>query len=442
MEHAIAREFRFFSLLKFSLPTIIMMIFMSLYTIVDGIFISRFVGTDALSATNIVYPIVNIIIGLAVMLATGGSAVVARQMGEGRLAEAKQNFSLVILTGVSIGIVISAVSLIFLEPICYALGSSEKLIDDCKDYLGIMMLFAPVSILQMLFNTFFVTAGRPALGLTLTVFAGLFNAVFDYVLIVPAQMGIKGAAYATSIGYCIPAVFGLAYFFFSKNPLRFCLPKFRGRILVQSCLNGSSEMVTNLSSGIITFLFNIIMMRYLGENGVAAITIVLYGQFLLTALFLGFSMGVAPVFSYHYGSQNHAQLKHLFKICMWFVSVCSVLVFACSILFASPLVSVFSPAGTPVYAIAVNGFVLFSFSYLFAGVNMFSSALFTALSNGFVSAVISFLRTFVFIVLGILTLPLALEVNGVWLAVPFAELLTLAVSAYFLKKKSSVYHYR
>lgn len=396
-----------------------MMIFMSLYTIVDGIFISRFVGTDALSATNIVYPVVNIIIGLAVMLATGGSAIVARQMGEGRLAEAKQNFSFVVLTGVAVGIVISAVSIIFLEPICYALGSSEKLIGYCKDYLGIMMLFAPVSILQM-----------------------LFNAVFDYVLIVPAQMGIKGAAYATAIGYCIPAVFGLAYFFFSKNPLRFCLPKFRGKILVQSCLNGSSEMVTNLSSGIITFLFNIIMMRYLGENGVAAITIVLYGQFLLTALFLGFSMGVAPVFSYNYGSQNHAQMKRLFKICMWFVSVCSLLVFACSILFASPLVSVFSPAGTPVYDIAVNGFVLFSFSYLFAGVNMFSSALFTALSNGFVSAAISFLRTFVFIVLGIFILPLVLEVNGVWLAVPFAELLTLAVSCYFLKKKSSVYHYR
>ena len=419
MNHAIAREFHFFSLLKFSLPTIIMMIFMSLYTIVDGIFISRFVGTDALSATNIVYPVVNIIIGLAVMLATGGSAIVARQMGEGRLAEAKQNFSFVVLTGVAVGIVISAVSIIFLEPICYALGSSEKLIGYCKDYLGIMMLFAPVSILQM-----------------------LFNAVFDYVLIVPAQMGIKGAAYATAIGYCIPAVFGLAYFFFSKNPLRFCLPKFRGKILVQSCLNGSSEMVTNLSSGIITFLFNIIMMRYLGENGVAAITIVLYGQFLLTALFLGFSMGVAPVFSYNYGSQNHAQMKRLFKICMWFVSVCSLLVFACSILFASPLVSVFSPAGTPVYDIAVNGFVLFSFSYLFAGVNMFSSALFTALSNGFVSAAISFLRTFVFIVLGIFILPLVLEVNGVWLAVPFAELLTLAVSCYFLKKKSSVYHYR
>lgn len=442
MNHAIAREFHFFSLLKFSLPTIIMMIFMSLYTIVDGIFISRFVGTDALSATNIVYPVVNIMIGLAVMLATGGSAIVARQMGEGRLVEAKQNFSFVVLTGVAVGIVISAVSIIFLEPICYALGSSEKLIGYCKDYLGIMMLFAPVSILQMLFNTFFVTAGKPALGLTLTVFAGLFNAVFDYVLIVPAQMGIKGAAYATAIGYCIPAVFGLAYFFFSKNPLRFCLPKFRGKILVQSCLNGSSEMVTNLSSGIITFLFNIIMMRYLGENGVAAITIVLYGQFLLTALFLGFSMGVAPVFSYNYGSQNHAQMKRLFKICMWFVSVCSLLVFACSILFASPLVSVFSPAGTPVYDIAVNGFVLFSFSYLFAGVNMFSSALFTALSNGFVSAAISFLRTFVFIVLGIFILPLVLEVNGVWLAVPFAELLTLAVSCYFLKKKSSVYHYR
>lgn len=312
------------------------------------------------------------------------------------------------------------------------LGANGRLMADCKAYLGTLMLFVPASVLQILFQSFFVTAGRPGLGLGLTIAAGISNAVLDYLLIVPAGMGITGAAVATAIGWCIPALAGVAYFLFSQNPLRFARPKLDWRTLGESCFNGSSEMVTNISTGVTTFLFNILMLRYLGEDGVAAITIVLYAQFLLTALYLGFSMGVAPVVSFNYGSGNTLQLKRLFKICALFIGGSSAVVFGVSLLLAGPLVGVFSPPGTAVYEIGREGFLLFSLSFLFAGVNIFASAFFTALSNGRVSAAISFLRTFGFLIVALVLLPKAVGVTGVWLAVPFAELATAGVAALFL----------
>ena len=441
MNHTIAREFHFFSLLKFALPTMIMMVFMSLYTIVDGIFVSRFVGTNALSATNIVYPAINLVIGLAVMLATGGSAEIARKMGEGKLEEAKRNFSLVVLTGVVLGIIIAVVGLVFISPICYALGATGQLIGDCRDYLSILLLFAPASILQMLFQTFFVTAGKPMIGLALTISAGVTNMVFDYIFIVPFGMGVTGAALATAMGYLIPAVCGVLYCVSHKNALHFSKPKFEIRLLVKSCSNGSSEMVSNVSSAVITFLFNIIMIRLLGEDGVAAITIVLYAQFLLTALYLGFSMGVAPVISYHYGSDNRDQLRLIFKYCLVFVTTSSLLVYLLALLSNTTIVGIFSPKGSEVYRIAVRGFFLFAFTYLFSGTNLYASSMFTAFSNGKVSAAISFLRTFVFIILGLLALPQLLGVDGVWLAVPIAEFLTVLISVFFFVRYRKQYHY-
>ena len=241
------------------------------------------------------------------MLSTGGSAIVARKLGEGDPQGARESFALIVAAGVAAGVVIGVLGLAFLEPLCTMLGANGRLMTDCKAYLGTLMLFVPASVLQILFQSFFVTAGRPGLGLGLTIAAGVSNAVLDYLLIVPAGMGITGAAVATAIGWCIPALAGVAYFLFSQNPLRFARPKLDWRTLGESCFNGSSEMVTNISTGVTTFLFNILMLRYLGEDGVAAITIVLYAQFLLTALYLGFSMGVAPVVSFNYGSGNTLQ---------------------------------------------------------------------------------------------------------------------------------------
>ena len=279
MNQSLSRNFTFGQLVWYALPSIIMMVFMSLYTIVDGFFVARFVSTDALSAINIVYPVINLILGVSIMLATGGSAVVARLMGEGRHQEARENFSLIVVVGVIAGVVISAVGMLFTDQIIRLLGGSGDLLPLCRSYLQILLLFAPAYILQMLFQAFTMTAGKPALGMISTILAGVVNGILDYLLIVPLGMGIAGAALATAAGYLVPAAIGIIFFIRNKEGLHFAKPKFRGQVLRQSCLNGSSEMVTNLSTSVVTFLFNILMLHYLGSDGVASITIVLYTQF-------------------------------------------------------------------------------------------------------------------------------------------------------------------
>lgn len=441
MNNSLDRDFSFGALLKFSFPTIVMMIFMSLYTIVDGIFVSRFVGTSALSAVNIVYPLISVVIGLGVMLATGGSAVVARRMGEGDEEDASGSFTLIVLAGVAVGALFSVLGLTAAGPLSRLLGSGDSLYLYCKDYLSIMLLFAPAAILQLLFQSFFVTAGRPGLGLGLTVASGVANAVLDYVFIVPLGLGIAGAALATAAGYLITAAAGVAFFLARKSGLRFRAPRWNGRMLFHACGNGSSEMVTNLSNAVVTFLFNMLMIRYLGEDGVASITIVLYAQFLLTALYLGFSMGVAPVVSFSHGAGNVPRLRRLFKHCAAFVCLSSVLVFAASLGLARFIVGIFAPPGTPVWPIALDGFLKFAPAFLFAGLNIFASAFFTALSDGLTSAVVSFARTFGFLLLGLFLLPRFWGVDGVWFAVPFAEVLCCILSVCLLMVKRKRFQY-
>ncbi len=439
MTESIAREFRFGELLRFSFPSIIMMIFMSLYTIVDGFFVSRFVGTDALSAINIVYPLISVFVAVAVMFATGGSAVVSRQMGEGDAKGAKQNFSLIILVSLILTAIIMVISFCFLDPIILFLGADDSLLSYCREYLIILLLFAPFSVLQMLFQSFFVTAGKPGLGLSLTIFAGAANMVLDYLFIVPFKMGIAGAAFATAIGYCIPAVGGLIFFFRNKNGLYFIRPRWRWGVIWESSFNGSSEMVTNLSASVTTLLFNIMMMKFAGADGVAAITVVLYCQFLMVSLFMGFSIGVAPIISYHYGSGNKPYLKKLLKMCGGFTLAGSVVIFIVSFCCSTVIAAVFSPADSAVFPMVVHGMRLFSISFLFAGINIFGSALFTALSNGKISAAISFSRTFLFTVAGILLLSRLFGMDGLWLSIPFAEAVTVFFVLLFIRKLKTQY---
>ena len=441
MSYSLSKKFTFGSLLVFALPTTIMMVFMSLYTIVDGMFVSRFVSTNALSSINIVYPAVNIVLGLAIMLSTGSSAIVARKMGEGKPEEARQTFTAVIFLNVIIGLVLAVLGTLLAAPLSRMLGASDVLLADCVTYLRWQLGFAPALMLQILFQMYFVTEGRPGIGLFLTVAAGITNAVLDYILIVPMGMGIAGAAIATVTGYMIPALFGLIYFACAKRSLWFVRPRMSGAELGETCLNGSSEMVTNLSAGIITFLFNLTMMRFAGEDGVAAITIIQYSQFLLNALYMGFSQGVSPVISYNYGSRNTKQLKQVFKTSLIFTGVTSFLVFATAQLAGGIIVTIFAHPGTAVYDLARHGFMVFSFGYLFSGVNIFSSALFTALSNGRVSAVISFVRTLCLIVLCLLLLPLIMGLDGVWLAVPVAEAGGFLLCLFFLKRHAKTYSY-
>ena len=442
MDNRLSQNFNVYSLIKFTLPSTIMLIFMSLYQMVDGVFVANFVGENALSALNIVYPIPSAIIAVSIMLATGGSAIIAKNMGEKKAQEAKENFSMIVLVGFIIGIVFLLAGLVFLKQIILLLGATQTLYHYCYDYLLILVLTAPLAVFQMLFQTFFVTAGKPHIGLALTIVGGCVNIVFDYIFIKICNLGVTGAAVATSMGYAIPAIAGLLYFWLNrKGTLYLVKPVLRKKVLLYTCANGSSEMVNNIAVSITTFLFNILMLKYAGEAGVAAITVVLYAQFLMTSVFMGFSSGVAPIISYNYGKKNNALLRNIFRISMCIVTIISVLVFVFSELFSSWIIRVFAAPQSDVFQIAKQGFAVFSVSFLFTGINIFSSAMFTAFSDGKVSAIISFLRTFVFLVICLLILPLIIAIDGIWLAVPFAEGLALLVSLYYLVTRRKTYHY-
>ncbi|MDE7206929.1 MAG: polysaccharide biosynthesis C-terminal domain-containing protein, partial [Lachnospiraceae bacterium] len=407
----------------------------------DTIFVARFVDTNALSAINIVCPVINMIVGLGTMLATGGNAIIARKMGEGKAQEARKDFTLFICAGFIIGCLICLFGTIFINAIVNILGATNMLFPYAKTYLSILFLFTPASMLQVLFQNLIVTAGHPKLGLALAVGAGIANIIFDYLFIGCLHFGIAGSALGTGIGYLIPSVIGIAFFLKKDGTLYFEKPSHDLKMLLYSCLNGSSEMVSQLATAVTTFLFNAIMLKHLGENGVAAITIVIYTQFLLTSLYIGFSMGVAPVISYKYGNKDYTGLTKVNASCFCFVSVVSVTVFLLSMFCSENLIAVFSPKGSDVYNITQNGFPIFSFSFLFSGINIFISAAFTALSNGTVSAVISFFRTFGLITVCLLFLPEILGITGVWLAVPIAEMLTLLLAGAFFLKYRKKFHY-
>lgn len=441
-DNFLGQEFHVFSLLKFVAPTVIMLIFMSLYQMVDGVFVSKYVGENALSALNIVYPVPSIMIAVSIMLATGGSAIIARNMGEGKEREAKENFSFIIAVGAVLGIGFSVLGLLFIKPLIYLLGATPALYQYCYEYLWILIASAPLAVFQMLFQNFFVTAGKPQLGLSLTILGGVSNIVLDYVFIKVCGLGVSGAALATAIGYAIPGLFGLFYFALNrKGTLYFVKPVFRSKVLLRCCANGSSEMVNNLAIAITTFLFNVLMLKYAGEAGVAAITIVLYAQFFMTSAFMGFSSGIAPIVSYKYGSRDISQLKKIFKISIYLIMAASVVIFTVAECWAEPLILVFTSAGSSVFEITKHGFAIFSFSFLFTGINIFASALFTAFSNGVVSAILSLLRTFVFLVASLLLLPLIWGVDGIWMAVPIAEALAFFIAIYYLVRYRKVYQY-
>lgn len=426
----LAQNFGFRSLLAFAFPTISMMLFMGLYTIIDTIFIARFVNTNALSAINIVCPLLNLMVGLATMVATGGSAVVARRMGSNDMEKAKQAFTLIISFGLMLGIVIMVVGITWLDSIVYALGADDILFPYCKEYIKVILLFAPASMLQVLFQSLFVTAGKPTLGLVLSVCAGVMNILFDYVFMVPCDMGISGAGLGTGLGYLIPAIGGILYFSRSRETLSFVKPVLDYRVLIESCVNGSSEMVSQLSTAVTTFFFNAIMMRLLGVSGVASITIIIYTQFVMTTLYIGFSMGIVPIFSYQDGAHNYPMLHKVYLISVTCILISSLFIYLLSIGSASCFIQLFTKENKEVFHITVQGFHLFAISFLFSGFNIYSSSLFTALSNGKLSALISFLRTFGLLLPFLLFLPEAMGLHGVWLAVPLAEAVTLCLSLF------------
>lgn len=432
-KNKLAQNFNFYKLMKFSIPTMIMMIFMSLYQTIDGIFISNLVGELALTALNVVYPFSSVVIAIAVMLASGSSAIIAMNMGRGEKEQSRENFSFIILVAIILSICISILTLIFIKPFIYFLGATPKIYTLCYDYLEIMILSTPLATLQLLFQIFFVTAGKPKLGLILTVSSGIANIILDALFISIFNLGIRGAAIATSIGYSITAIFGIFYFLLYRNgELYFVKPKFRINVLLKSCINGSSEMVNNVAVAITTIIFNIVGIKFLREEGVAAISIVLYAQFFMTAVFIGYSNGIAPIFSYKYGADDATQIKYLFKTSIKFIIILSIFVFLLSFVVAKPIAMVFASNNKYVLDLAIHGFYLFSVSFLFTGINIFASSLFTAFSNGLVSGILSFLRTFIFLVMSLLLLPNFIGADGIWLAVPLAETVSIIFSVIFI----------
>ncbi len=429
------------NILKFAVPTIAMTVFMSFYTMVDGLFVSNLIGTNALSAINLTAPIIQLVTAISTMLATGGSAVIMKKMGEQKTDEAKEDFTFLILVNVIVGLVMCTVGYAAMDHIFAGMNLSADVKGYCVEYLSRYLVFTVPILLMNNFTLYMIASEKANLSLICSVTGGVLNMILDYVFIAGFGMGISGAAVATGLGYSVTAVVGLFVFSRKKNLLHFKKPAFRFKVLVNAATNGCSEMATALVTGIITMMFNWTMLHYVGEDGVAAVTIIMYVLMFASSLYTGYSYGVAPMISYYYGEQNHGKLKKLVAVSMRVIAEISLVTVAGSFLLTKPLVSVFARPDNPVYELAVTGNRICTVALLFIGFNIFASGMFTALSNGLVSAVLAFSRSFVFMLVTMIVLPLILGVNGIWLATPVAELMAFALSAFMLLKYRKRYGY-
>lgn len=417
-------------LLRFVAPSIVMMVFTSLYSVVDGLFVSNFAGKTPFAAVNLIMPVLMGLGTVGFMIGTGGSALVGMTLGLGEKERANRLFSMLTAAGAAGGVVLSVLGLVFLRPAAYALGARGEMLEQCVIYGAVMLVFQTFFILQIVFQSFFVTAEKPKLGLAVTVAAGLTNIVLDALLVGVFRMGVAGAAAATGVSQLVGGAFPLWYFARKNSSLlRFARPEKDWRALVRACANGASELMTNLSSSIVTALYNVQLMRFAGEDGVAAYGVIMYVNFIFNAIFYGYSIGSAPVFSYHYGAGGRDELKSLLRKSLALTAVCGAFLTLAAEASAGPLSRIFVGYDAALCAMTTRGFQLYALSFLVVGFNIFGSAFFTALNNGAVSAAISFVRTLVFQLLSIWLLPVWWGLDGVWLAVVAAELLALAVTA-------------
>ena len=429
------------NIIKFAVPTIAMTVFMSFYTMVDGLFVSNLIGTDALSAINLTAPVIQLVTAVSTMLATGGSAVIMKKMGEQKTDEAKEDFTFLIIVNVIVGLVMCAAGYLAMDFIFAGMNLSPAVEGYCVEYLSRYLIFTVPILLMNNFTLYMIASEKAVLSLVCSVTGGILNMALDYVFIAGLDMGIGGAAVATGLGYSVTAVAGLFVFSRKKSLLHFKKPVFRIRVLGSAASNGCSEMATALVTGIVTMMFNWTMLHYVGEDGVAAVTIIMYVLMFASSLYTGYSYGVAPMLSFYYGEQNREKLKKLVGLSMKVIAVISVITAAASFVMTRPLVSVFARTDNPVYNLAVTGNRICTAALFFIGFNIFASGMFTALSNGIVSAVLAFSRSFVFMLITMIVLPLLLGVNGIWLATPAAELMALGLSFFMLLKYRKRYGY-
>ena len=429
------------NIVKFAVPTIAMTVFMSFYTMVDGLFVSNLIGTDALSAINLTAPVIQLVTAISTMLATGGSAVIMKKMGAQKTEEAKEDFTFLIMVNVIVGIVMCVAGYLAMDSVFAGMNLSADVEGYCVEYLSRYLVFTVPILLMNNFTLYMIASEKANLSLICSVTGGVLNMALDYVFIAGFDMGISGAAIATGLGYSVTAVVGLFVFSRKKSLLHFKKPVFRFRVLASAATNGCSEMATALVTGIITMMFNWTMLHYVGEDGVAAVTIIMYVLMFASSLYTGYSYGVAPMLSFYYGEQNHEKLKKLVALSMKVIAVISVVTVAASFMLTRPLVSVFARPDNPVYDLAVTGNRICTVALFFIGFNIFASGMFTALSNGIVSAVLAFSRSFVFMLITMIVLPLLLGVNGIWLATPVAELMALVLAVSMFVKYRKRYGY-
>lgn len=435
-------HFTYKKLFRFCLPPIIMMIFTSIYGVVDGLFVSNFVGKVPFAAINLIYPFVMILGGVGFMIGTGGSAWVAKTLGEGDAENACRYFTMMIKLTTILGIVLSVFGIALLRPISCLLGATKAMVDDCVMYGRIVLGFNTAFMLQNVFQTFLTTAEKPKLGLAATVAAGITNMTLDALFIAVFKWGVAGAALATGISQCVGGILPLIYFLRPNGSLlRLVKTKMEGSVLVKACVNGSSELMSNIAASLVSVLYNLQLLRLEDENGVAAYGTLMYIQFIFIAVFIGYTIGTAPVISYHYGAQNHDELKSLLRKSLILMGAAGVIMMILANVLAGPLASIFVGYDAKLFEMTKHAFRLFSFSFLLAGINIFASAFFTALNNGGISAAISFLRTLVFQVLSVLILPIFFQLDGIWWAITVAELLACFITMTFLIAKRKKYHY-
>ena len=435
-------HFTYKKLIRFTIPTVAMMIFTSIYGVVDGLFVSNIVGSEAFAGVNLIMPALMMLGSVGFMVGTGGSALVSKTIGEGNKKLANRYFSMLIYFLLIVGIVLSILGNAFIRQISELLGAKGEMVDICSTYGRTLLCSLPFFMLQNCFQSFLVVAEKPAMGLCVSVIAGLSNMVLDFLFIYVFRLGVFGAALATAISEFVGAAIPLIFFIRKNNsPLKLIKTKLELKPILRTCSNGSSEMVTNISMSLVNMLYNLQLVKFAGYDGVVAYGIIMYVGFIFSGTYLGYCVGVAPIVGYHYGAANTAELKNLFKKSLFLLSSAAVVLTACAELLSSVLAGIFVGYNQDLHDMTTNAIQLFALSYIISGINIFASAFFTALNNGLVSAVISFMRTLVFQIAFIFILPELLGLNGIWLAVVGAEICSLIISVSFFVANRKKYKY-
>lgn len=442
MKIQLSDHFTYGRLLRFTLPSIVMMIFTSIYGVVDGIFVSNFAGKTAFAAVNLIMPYLMASGVIGFMIGTGGTALISMTLGMGDKRKANELFSLLTYVSIAGGLILTVITILFMRPVAISLGATGRMLEDCVLYGNITQIALTAYVLQFAFQSFCITAEKPNLSLIMMVTAGVCNIVLDALFVAVFRWGLVGAAVATASAQIIGAIVPLVYFIRPNDSLlQLGKCRFDGKALLRTCVNGSSELMSNLSMSLVSMLYNLQLIKYAGENGIAAYGVIMYVNFIFVAVFIGFTIGSAPIIGYNHGAENHGELKSMFRKCMVIVGFFAGIMAAAAFLLARPLSKIFVGYDPELMEMTVRGFVIYSLSFLLCGFNIFGSSLFTALNNGLISAVISFVRTLICQIASVLLLPLILGLDGIWWAIVVSEGVALVLTIFCFVKFKGRYHY-